>query len=362
MAWTWSARDRGTVAIWALMGTSQKNLANHLNFLGKGDQARGLCIAFAAFLTVAGATAPTVAPETLTSFLFLCAAALALLVMASFRENGNRASTDVKRPEWQPQPHQTVLLDLLVASHSNSTLDTETAIDRATPDRATNVDKAAWARLTAHMSHELRTPLNAVLGFSELMTNEVFGPLGASCYADYARDIHASGRQLLKSAEDALAITALLTAPDRNGQPPATLMSTALAGALQFCEFEFACRNIAISIEDNLDGAILAEAQTLRQMLVNMLLDVAGRASPGSTISITSRQSSGQVEITLTLIGDPLLKPACADNFALLLARTLSELLGARLSSGTCANENGGVWRTIASFTAVSQRDFFTSP
>ena len=45
----------------------------------------------------------------------------------------------------------------------------------------------------ANMSHELRTPLNAINGFSEMMCNQMFGPLGAPQYIEYARDIHESG-------------------------------------------------------------------------------------------------------------------------------------------------------------------------
>jgi signal transduction histidine kinase len=43
------------------------------------------------------------------------------------------------------------------------------------------------------MSHELRTPLNAIIGFSEVMTCELFGPLGSPRYIEYAEDIHRSG-------------------------------------------------------------------------------------------------------------------------------------------------------------------------
>ena len=43
------------------------------------------------------------------------------------------------------------------------------------------------------MSHELRTPLNAILGFSEVMANEVLGPMENKTYRDYANDIHGSG-------------------------------------------------------------------------------------------------------------------------------------------------------------------------
>ncbi len=49
----------------------------------------------------------------------------------------------------------------------------------------------------ANMSHELRTPLNAILGFSELIEQEVFGPIGERRYIEFAQDILRSGRHLL---------------------------------------------------------------------------------------------------------------------------------------------------------------------
>ncbi len=57
------------------------------------------------------------------------------------------------------------------------------------------------------MSHELRTPLNAIIGFSELMTSELLGPLGAPAYRDYATDILTSGRHLLDIVNDILDIS-----------------------------------------------------------------------------------------------------------------------------------------------------------
>ncbi|MBM3573917.1 MAG: hypothetical protein FJX52_16400, partial [Alphaproteobacteria bacterium] len=49
----------------------------------------------------------------------------------------------------------------------------------------------------ANMSHELRTPLNAILGFSEIMTNQVLGPIGSAKYHSYAKDIYGSARHLI---------------------------------------------------------------------------------------------------------------------------------------------------------------------
>jgi signal transduction histidine kinase len=67
----------------------------------------------------------------------------------------------------------------------------------------------------ARINHDLRTPLNAVVGFSELMVLELFGPLGDERYQDYVHHIRDSATELLKSAEDTLALTALVANPNR---------------------------------------------------------------------------------------------------------------------------------------------------
>ena len=59
----------------------------------------------------------------------------------------------------------------------------------------------------ATMSHELRTPLNAIIGFSEVMTQELFGPVGHDNYKDYVDDILQSGRHLLNIINDILDVS-----------------------------------------------------------------------------------------------------------------------------------------------------------
>jgi two-component system, cell cycle sensor histidine kinase PleC len=66
---------------------------------------------------------------------------------------------------------------------------------------AANVAKS---RFLATMSHELRTPLNAILGFSEVMQEELMGPLDNPQYKEYVGNIHDSGRHLLQLINEIL--------------------------------------------------------------------------------------------------------------------------------------------------------------
>jgi PAS domain S-box-containing protein len=65
------------------------------------------------------------------------------------------------------------------------------------------------AAFLAAMSHELKTPLNAVLGFSEIIRDQMLGPAGVPAYADYAADIHQSGAKLLAIINDVMDVSRL---------------------------------------------------------------------------------------------------------------------------------------------------------
>src|SRR5438552_8845545 len=72
--------------------------------------------------------------------------------------------------------------------------------------RAEEASKAK-SQFLATMSHELRTPLNAILGFSEIISREMFGRHEVSAYKTYANDIHNSGSYLLSLVNDILDLT-----------------------------------------------------------------------------------------------------------------------------------------------------------
>ncbi|MBM3546633.1 MAG: HAMP domain-containing histidine kinase [Alphaproteobacteria bacterium] len=62
------------------------------------------------------------------------------------------------------------------------------------------------AEVAAYLAHEIRTPLNAIMGFSEILKAQHFGPLGDPRYPGYAADIHRSATHLARVCEDALAL------------------------------------------------------------------------------------------------------------------------------------------------------------
>jgi two-component system cell cycle sensor histidine kinase PleC len=291
-------------------------------------------------LTLTATIAPQLGIVALTAILFFVGTGLMALALTwpppGFAQNYDEPEA---LPANQPSSSPYVFTEL-------------TADRKARPTH----DLAAWARLTSHMSHELRTPLNAVLGFSELMSNEVFGPMGSRFYSDYARDIHASGRMLLKSAEDALAITALLTEPERKGPPATTRMSAAIHEATVFHAHDLASRNVRLVSDLGSDDEIIAETQTTRQLLVNVLADASAFARDDATISISSQTTSGAVQLRITLASSDVKSESQEEGFALLLARTLCELSGADLARSTSAN---GDLEWIVLFAPATQPDLF---
>lgn len=319
-------------------GLAQTQLNASLAGIGRGDTHRGLLITLSAAMTIIGAAVPLLHENFISALLFLTGAAVASLALATLPP----ASETRKRANTASTSQGQVLIHELCATRAEKP----------------PLDRAAWARLTAHMSHEFRTPLNAVLGFSELMSSEALGPIGTSCYSDYARNIHDSGRRLLKSAEDALAITALLTAPERKGAPAVVTLHRAFEEAAAFHAHDFSERRISIDshqVSNDLD--VLAEAQTVRQLLINVLADAALAARPGATIAVTTDKREGHAEISLALAYADTQSGAEADVFSLLLARTLCELSGAKLH--VRPSQNGETVWTVA-FTPAAQHDLFS--
>jgi two-component system cell cycle sensor histidine kinase PleC len=211
----------------------------------------------------------------------------------------------------------------------------------------------------ARVSHELRTPLNAVIGFSDLMGQGLFGPMGHPRYTEYVRHIQESGRELLKSTEDTLVLTALLAMPEAAG-PRARLDMRELATAAWTSLAECAAASRLRLVAETQPGlAVLGDARVLRQALVNLFREAMSRAADGGAVVLSTVSADAAVEIEIAVPQSK--EPRCAARSSLhvCLARTLLEFEDAALAVSSQAD---GTWRAVTVLEAAVQQDFFASP
>ncbi len=126
-------------------------------------------------------------------------------------------------------------------------------------------------RFLAAASHELRTPLNAIIGFSEMMTDQVFGPLGNARYEGYAKDVLTSGRHLLSVVND------LLTLARMHGEALApegvrTDLTEELRQCCHLVETQVQARGLELEVVlPDQPLWLRVEPRTVRQVLLNLL-------------------------------------------------------------------------------------------
>ena len=216
---------------------------------------------------------------------------------------------------------------------------------------------AALAQLTARMSHDLRTPLNAVIGFSELMSSETFGPLGSQRYQDYAKHIRECGQTLLKSTEDTLAITSALAQPMGEaggcGVRPLRLQSL-IDDAWSCVAMHAAQTGVALDCEPCAGLEIFGERRVMRQILVNLFQDAVSRSQSNGRIVVRTNLNGQGIRVSLEALGSE--RGRQDETLALSVARALIELHG--LPVVTSLNGDG-VWRVCVEFDLALQPDFF---
>lgn len=219
---------------------------------------------------------------------------------------------------------------------------------------------AALAQLTARISHDLRTPLNAVIGFSELMSKEAFGPLGSQRYQDYANHIRDCGQTLLKSTEDALAITSSLAEPmgeNRAAGWQAIALGELVNEAWQCAGLSTAQERMSLhcDIPDTLE--LFGERRVMRQILINLIQDAISRGCGHSQITVGAVLSGGGIRLTVGTSAKT--NRVADDSLPLCVARALLELHGLQMAVSAHAD---GLWQVSVELDRATQRDFFAEP
>jgi len=144
----------------------------------------------------------------------------------------------------------------------------------------------AKSRFLANMSHELRTPLNAVIGFSEIIAEETFGPVGQPAYREYAGDINRSGQHMLELINDILTMAKLDA-----GRYELALSPIDIRGAVDMTIAMFRgskqAEGRAITIgADCVWPYIQADERAFRQMLLNLMSNAAKFSDPQTPIDV----------------------------------------------------------------------------
>ena len=131
-------------------------------------------------------------------------------------------------------------------------------------------ESLAKSRFLAEMSHELRTPLNTVMGFSEMMAEEVLGPHRVPAYGGYARDIHGAGRHLLALADDLLDLARIESGHRTLVETPVRLDALA-EDCLAMMRPLAAERRLSLSLERLGTPRLWGDERAIRQIALNLL-------------------------------------------------------------------------------------------
>jgi PAS domain S-box-containing protein len=158
----------------------------------------------------------------------------------------------------------------------------------------------------AHMSHELRTPLNAVLGFAEVLKNELFGPLGDGRYRDYSHDIYNSGKHLLDVINDILDLAKIEAGHLQLNETHADLREI-MAACERLVAETARTRHIKLDMAVPETSLMLrADVVQLRQILLNLLSNALKFTASGNRVgcAATRAPDGGMlIEVTDTGIG-----------------------------------------------------------
>ncbi|MER9069804.1 PAS domain S-box protein [Mesorhizobium sp. M0902] len=163
---------------------------------------------------------------------------------------------------------------------------------RAVAERASSQKTDFLARI----SHEIRTPLNAIIGFSELMVDEKFGPVANDRYRDYLRDINRSGNHVLDLVNDLLDISKIEAGQQEMAYEAVSLNDT-LAETVAMMQPQANRERVIIrsSFASRLPE-VVADLRSVRQIALNILSNAVRYTQAGGQVIVsTAYEISGDV-------------------------------------------------------------------
>ena len=193
--------------------------------------------------------------------------------------------------------HKTVLAMLEYRAEKDA-LVAELEQSKAVSDEArrrAETANLAKSKFLANMSHELRTPLNAILGFSEMMSTEILGPLENPTYRSYCEDINRSGQHLLNLINQILDLSRI-----EAGRYELTEEPVSLAAVMEDCRrlLKLRAESKGLNVVENFPDSmplLWAEQRAMRQICLNLL---------SNAIKFTPAQGTITLNVGLTRRGE----------------------------------------------------------
>jgi two-component system cell cycle sensor histidine kinase PleC len=217
----------------------------------------------------------------------------------------------------------------------------------------------------ANMSHELRTPLNAVIGFSEVMLAQMFGPMGSEKYAEYARDIHKSGQFLLDVINDILDMSKI-EAGRMQLECDTLELNVVLDEVMRLVGPRAYEGGVGIDRQVAAGLTLWADRRAVKQVLINLLSNAVKFTPEGGKITVAAARQGGFVAVAIrdTGIGIPardieklgrpfeqvenqLTKSKGGSGLGLAISRSFVELHGGTLTIRSAAGQGTEVTVTF---------------
>src|SRR5262249_50739594 len=154
----------------------------------------------------------------------------------------------------------------------------------------------------ANMSHELRTPLNAVIGFSEVLSERMFGDLNEK-QDEYLKDIHASGQHLLSLINDILDLSKI-EAGKMELEVTDFDLPMAIDNAMTLIPERAARRGIPLhtTVDERL-GQVQGDERKIRQVVLNLLSNAIKFTPEGGRIDVEAKPVNGSIEVSVSDTG-----------------------------------------------------------
>ncbi len=152
----------------------------------------------------------------------------------------------------------------------------------------------------AGMSHELRSPLTAIIGFSEMMKDEIFGPIGNEKYQDYPNDIYHAGTHLSDLISDLLDVSTIEAGKLELEEEPIEV-GDIVENSSSIVQSRANEGNIKFTIEMNKKlPSVFVDSRRMRQILVNLLTNAIKFTPEGGSVRLCAdEQEDGSLQFSV---------------------------------------------------------------